>query len=180
MGGVVGGVSGGSVGGVLGGHHRWRAGFHLPPPPKAAPRALSSAATCRRPRCSRDGQPRLSAVAKTAHIQGTSYCTRSSTRTAPCQSLQDVSGPPLLVQAALDAVKQWRYQPTQLNGEPVEVDTTITVSLYAGRLSRVGRRPGPVRGTPAPIGVEISNGRIWLPRSIAANRKGANLWLRIC
>ena len=38
-----------------------------------------------------------------------------------------VSGHPLLVQSALDAVKQWRYQPTLLNGEPVEVDTTIDV-----------------------------------------------------
>jgi protein TonB len=37
------------------------------------------------------------------------------------------SGHPLLVQAALDAVRQWRYQPTLLNGEPVEVDTTIDV-----------------------------------------------------
>ena len=45
-------------------------------------------------------------------------------------SVQDmalVSGQPLLVQAAKDAVKQWRYQPTLLNGEPVEVDTTIDV-----------------------------------------------------
>jgi TonB family protein len=38
-----------------------------------------------------------------------------------------VSGHPLLVQAAGDAVKQWRYQPTTLNGEPVEVDTTVDV-----------------------------------------------------
>jgi protein TonB len=38
-----------------------------------------------------------------------------------------VSGHPLLVQAALDAVRQWRYQPTLLNGEPVEVDTTVDV-----------------------------------------------------
>jgi len=37
-----------------------------------------------------------------------------------------------LVQAALQAVKQWRYQPTQLNGEPVEVDTTITVNFVLG------------------------------------------------
>ena len=34
---------------------------------------------------------------------------------------------PLLVQSALDAVRQWRYRPTQLNGEAVEVDTTIDV-----------------------------------------------------
>jgi len=38
-----------------------------------------------------------------------------------------LSGPPLLIQSALDAVKQWRYRPYVLNGEPVEVETTITV-----------------------------------------------------
>lgn len=43
------------------------------------------------------------------------------------QSLQVVSGDPLCVQSALDAVRQWRYKPTLLNGQPVEVDTFITV-----------------------------------------------------
>jgi protein TonB len=43
------------------------------------------------------------------------------------QQLEVMSGHPLLVQAALDAVRQWRYQPTLLNGEPVEVDTTVDV-----------------------------------------------------
>jgi protein TonB len=46
--------------------------------------------------------------------------------------LQVVSGHPLLVKAAVDAVRQWRYKPTLLNGEPVEVDTTITVSFRLG------------------------------------------------
>ena len=43
------------------------------------------------------------------------------------QSLQVVSGDPLCVQSALAAVRQWRYKPTLLNGQPVEVDTFITV-----------------------------------------------------
>jgi protein TonB len=43
------------------------------------------------------------------------------------QSLQLVSGDPMFVQSAMDAVRQWRYQPTLLNGRPVEVDTFITV-----------------------------------------------------
>jgi protein TonB len=43
------------------------------------------------------------------------------------QSLQVVSGDPLFVQSALDAVRRWRYTPTKLNGQPVEVDTFITV-----------------------------------------------------
>jgi len=48
------------------------------------------------------------------------------------QQLQLVSGPPLLVNAAMDAVRQWRYQPTELNGEPVDVDTTIQVVFTLG------------------------------------------------
>ena len=43
------------------------------------------------------------------------------------QSLQVISGDPLFLRSALDAVQQWRYRPTILNGQPVEVDTTITV-----------------------------------------------------
>ena len=43
------------------------------------------------------------------------------------QELTYVSGPALLMRSAMDAVRQWRYQPTLLNGEPVEVDTTISV-----------------------------------------------------
>jgi periplasmic protein TonB len=43
------------------------------------------------------------------------------------QSLQVVAGDPLFIQSALDAVTQWRYRPTTLNGVPVEVDTHITV-----------------------------------------------------
>jgi protein TonB len=43
------------------------------------------------------------------------------------QNLQLVSGHPMLVPAALKAVKEWRYKPYLLNGQPVEVETTITV-----------------------------------------------------
>ncbi len=45
------------------------------------------------------------------------------------QDLKVVSGPPLLIPAAMEAVKQWRYKPTLLNDEPVEVLTTIDVNF---------------------------------------------------
>jgi len=48
------------------------------------------------------------------------------------ESLKVVSGPPLLVKAAVDAVSQWRYQPTLLDGRPVEVATEIEVSFTLG------------------------------------------------
>jgi protein TonB len=43
-----------------------------------------------------------------------------------------LDGPPLLMKAAMDAVHQWRYKPTMLNGEPVDVDTTISVVFTLG------------------------------------------------
>jgi periplasmic protein TonB len=43
------------------------------------------------------------------------------------QSLEVVSGDPLFVNSALEAVRQWHYKPTYLNGQPVEIDTYITV-----------------------------------------------------
>ena len=49
------------------------------------------------------------------------------------QSLQVVSGDPLFYQSAMDAVRQWRYRPTVLNGEPVEIDTFITVIYNINR-----------------------------------------------
>lgn len=49
------------------------------------------------------------------------------------QSLQVVSGDPLFYQSALEAVRQWRYRPTVLNGEPVEIDTFITVIYHIDR-----------------------------------------------
>jgi protein TonB len=48
------------------------------------------------------------------------------------EELKVISGHPLLIQAALDAAKQWRYQPTMLNGVPVEVITTIDVNFTLG------------------------------------------------
>jgi periplasmic protein TonB len=48
------------------------------------------------------------------------------------QELQFVSGPALLMKAAMDAVHEWKYRPTMLNGEPVEVDTTIDVVFSLG------------------------------------------------
>jgi periplasmic protein TonB len=49
------------------------------------------------------------------------------------QSLQVVSGDPLFLQSALQAVQQWRYKPTVLNGRPVEIDTFITVVYTINR-----------------------------------------------
>ena len=71
-------------------------------------------------------------LARQAHIQGNVVLHAIIGRDGRVAQLEVMSGHPLLVQAALDAVKQWLYRPTLLNGEPVEVDTTITVSFVIG------------------------------------------------
>jgi periplasmic protein TonB len=77
-------------------------------------------------------QPVYPALARQARIQGTVVLHAIIGTDGRVNELLVISGHPLLVQAALDSVKQWRYQPTLLNNQPVEVDTTITVSFVLG------------------------------------------------
>ena len=72
-------------------------------------------------------EPIYPPIAKTAHISGTVVLHAIIGKDGTIQQLEVMSGHPLLQQSALDAVRQWRYQPTLLNGDPVEVDTTIDV-----------------------------------------------------
>jgi len=72
--------------------------------------------------------------AKTARVQGQVVMRAIISKTGDVSSLQLVSGHPLLAQAAMDAVKQWKYKPYMLNGNPVEVDTRVIVNFaLAGR-----------------------------------------------
>ncbi|MGD0667367.1 MAG: M56 family metallopeptidase [Bryobacteraceae bacterium] len=73
--------------------------------------------------------PEYPAAAKQAGIQGTVVLEAIVGKDGTVQDVKALSGPPLLAQAALDAVKNWVYQPTLLNGEPVEVKTTIQVNF---------------------------------------------------
>jgi protein TonB len=73
--------------------------------------------------------PLYPALAKSARIQGTVRFTAIIGKDGTIQNLQLISGHPMLVQSATDAVKQWIYKPTLLNGEPVEVITQIDVNF---------------------------------------------------
>jgi periplasmic protein TonB len=74
-------------------------------------------------------QPEYPALAKQARIQGTVVLRAVINRDGIIQDLQVMSGHPLLVQAALNAVRQWRYRPYYLNDQPVEVETQVTVNF---------------------------------------------------
>jgi protein TonB len=72
-------------------------------------------------------KPNYPQIALQARIEGTVVLEAIVGTDGSVESLRYISGPPLLVQAAIEAVRQWRYQPTLLNGKPVSVETTITV-----------------------------------------------------
>jgi protein TonB len=126
VGGVPGGVAGGSMGGVLGGVI---GGIGTaPPPPKPKPTGpIRVGGNVQAARIVNRVQPVYPPLARQTRISGTVRLHAIISKDGTIQQLEVISGHPLLQQAALDAVRQWRYQPTLLNGEPVEVDTTIDV-----------------------------------------------------
>jgi periplasmic protein TonB len=77
-------------------------------------------------------KPAYPLLAIQTHTQGDVVLRAIISKDGNVAELQLVSGHPLLVKAAMEAVRQWRYKPTLLNGEPVEVDTTITVTFRLG------------------------------------------------
>lgn len=131
-GGVIGGVAGGSAGGVLGGIIGGTSGSNLPPPPPKVNKPIRVGGNVQAANLIRQVQPTYPQIAKTAHVSGTIVLHAIISKDGSISELTYVSGPPLLMRNAMDAVRQWRYKPTMLNGEPVEVDTTISVVFTLG------------------------------------------------
>jgi protein TonB len=131
VGGVPGGIPGGQSGGVLGGIIG-SVGSNLPPPPKATPQRIRQGGNVTSAKLVNMVRPYYPPLAKQARISGNVLLHAIIAKDGSVIQLEVVSGHPLLVQSALDAVRQWRYQPTLLNGEPVEVDTTVTVVFSLG------------------------------------------------
>jgi len=71
--------------------------------------------------------PQYPVIAKTVGLQGTVVLQATISKAGTIENLQVVSGPQMLQQAAIDAVKNWRYRPYLLNDQPVEVETTVNV-----------------------------------------------------
>jgi protein TonB len=127
VGGVPGGVAGGSMGGVIGGVIGGAGSSAAPPPPKVTPKRITVGGNVQAAHLVNRVQPVYPPLARQTRISGTVKLHAIIGKNGAVEQLQVVSGHPLLVQSALDAVRQWRYQPTLLNGEPVEVDTEIDV-----------------------------------------------------
>ena len=81
--------------------------------------------------------PQYPAIARAARIQGTVVLQATIAKDGTIQNLRVINGPPMLQQAAIDAVRSWRYKPYRLNGEPVEVETTVNVVFNLGNSSEL-------------------------------------------
>jgi periplasmic protein TonB len=124
----------GNTGGVFGGiPGQGMVSAVAPPPPKpTAPQRVKQGGNVTAASILQQTRPLYPALARQARIQGNVVLHAIIDKDGKVAQLEVISGHPLLVQSALDAVKQWRYKPTLLNGDPVEVDTTITVTFTMG------------------------------------------------
>jgi len=125
VGGVPGGVPGGQMGGVIGGI--------ISSTPMAVPKVAVQGVRVSQGVTAglviKRVNPTYPPLARTARVQGSVVLAAVIGKDGSIQNLHVLSGHPLLTQAALEAVKQWRYKPYILNGEPVEVDTQVTVNF---------------------------------------------------
>lgn len=127
--GAVGGIPGGQPGGVLGGV---LSAANATPPKIAAPQKVRVSSGVVSGLAISQPKPPYPAIARQAHIQGTVVLQATISKNGTIENLKVVSGHPMLVQSALDTVRQWRYKPYILNGEPVEVETNINVNFTLG------------------------------------------------
>jgi len=130
-GGVAGGIPGSQLGGVLGGI-LGDMGKTVPPPPPPAKNAshvgpYHVGGQVQEPHLIKVVQPIYPQLAREAHMQGDVRIDSVIDEHGNVTQMKVVSGKPLLITAALDAVDQWKYQPTLLNGTPIAVEMTVTV-----------------------------------------------------
>ena len=106
--------------------HLWTLRLHAKPPAHTRPLQVSHWA---------EGnlvfrvQPIYPALARQARIQGSVELRAIISKTGTIENLTVISGHPMLVRSAIEAVRQWRYRPYLLNGEPIEVETDVTVNF---------------------------------------------------
>lgn len=131
---VPGGIPGGVAGGVANGVVSSVPPLAPPPPPPKAepvttPKRVHIGGQVQAAKIEKEIEPKYPVIAKSARVQGTVRLKAIIGRDGRVENLSLISGHPLLAPAAINAVKQWVYKPTYLNGNPVEVDTEIDVTF---------------------------------------------------
>jgi periplasmic protein TonB len=129
VGGVAGGVQGGTIGGVMGGVLN-SVGSSVPK--LAAPNRVKVSSGVTQGLLMRQVKPEYPTQARSSHIEGTVVLEAVVGKDGKVKQVRVVSGQPMLAQAAEKAVRQWQYKPYMLNGQPVEIDTTINVNFKLG------------------------------------------------
>jgi len=128
VGGVPGGIPGGQLGGVIGGIVNATSNLqYVPKLQPVVPQRVRISQGVTAGMLVHKVEPPYPPIAKAARIQGNVVLKAIIDRDGNIQDLQLMSGHPMLVPSAIHAVRQWRYRPYLLNGQPVEVETTITV-----------------------------------------------------
>ncbi len=141
LGGVVGGVPGGVPGGQLGGVLAGVIGGVLntaarpvPPPPSVKPKGpMRVGGHVRQPKVMVQVLPEYPPLARETHVQGQVKIDAVLDEQGNVIEMKIVSGHPLLYQAALDALKQWKYEPTYLNDRPIAVRLIVTINFQLGQ-----------------------------------------------
>ena len=127
-GGVPGGVPGGQMGGVIGGIIS--GAKNVPPPPGPVSKApIRVGGKVKPPRALYTPAPNYPVIAKQTHVQGVVQIDAVLDVDGGVIEMKVVSGHPLLIQAALDAVREWKYEPSYLNGQPIAVELIVNVTF---------------------------------------------------
>ncbi|HET8921985.1 MAG TPA: TonB family protein [Candidatus Acidoferrum sp.] len=131
-GGVQGGVVGGELGGLAGGAFGGTGTAVPPPPPQPRPtkRIVRAGSLLKAPRQTYSVNPEYPPLARQTRIQGTVVVDAIIDEKGNVVQAHAVSGHPLLIEAALKAVLQWKYEPTSLNGQPISVDLQVEVNFH--------------------------------------------------
>jgi TonB family protein len=158
--GILGGTSGGVPGGVVGGRLSSVGPVAPPPPPKPVKRdPIQIGGNVQESKLIRRVEPVYPELAKKARVQGKVTLKISVDEEGNVADVSVIEGHPLLDEAAINAVRQWKYSPTFLNGKPVSVMATVSVEFnLGGRLSSVGQiapPPRPVKRDPIQIGGNV-------------------------
>lgn len=134
VGGVPGGIPGGQLGGVIGGIVSSTSNLaYIPKLQPVVPQRIRISQGVTAGMLLHQVEPPYPPIAKAARIQGSVVLNAIIDKEGNIRDLRLASGHPMLVPAAIEAVRQWRYRPYLLNGQPVEVETTITVNFELTR-----------------------------------------------